>query len=226
MWALWKAKNTEVHNNSQPDPLRTIINAKLLETEFRKSLDILIQSSSEMQRRSRFPVKWRPPPTNWIQLNVDTAFSSESNRGAIAVTILDNLGRLIRGSAIKIQEGLVTIAKALAIRKTVILTDNLSMERAIIESDSLILIQIIKSWEDWWEIRPILQDIRGIMAKHQRFGFTWTPRKENSRAHLIAKLKAEEALPGNWCSRPIEQLTTIINADSIQTADHNTTSDL
>ncbi|KAL4360027.1 hypothetical protein AHAS_Ahas08G0136300 [Arachis hypogaea] len=74
--------------------------------------------------------------------------------------------------------------------------------KTIIESDSLILVQAVKSKGKIWKIDAILKDIFMLLNDLQDIGFTWTPREGNRLAHEIAARTSMESLGNQWRFTP------------------------
>lgn len=47
IWAIWKTKNAAIFHNLKPDPLSTIIQARVQETEYEKARDTTEQIESK-----------------------------------------------------------------------------------------------------------------------------------------------------------------------------------
>ncbi|KAL4300593.1 hypothetical protein AHAS_Ahas17G0216400 [Arachis hypogaea] len=66
-------------------------------------------------------------------------------------------------------------AEATSIRNAVILARNLSLNKILIESDSLLMVQALKSNNIGGESEPILRHILDWMKEVENGGLTWTP---------------------------------------------------
>nr|CCW28812.1 hypothetical protein ARAX_AHF417E07-001 [Arachis hypogaea] len=108
-------------------------------------------------------VRWRPPPTGWQKANVDAAFRKEKSSGAISVVVRDNRKRIVLGFTGKIQANSSIAAEATAVRQAIIIVNNLQMEKTLIKSDNLKLIQAIKFKGSIEKISAIFQDIDMLM---------------------------------------------------------------
>ncbi|MED6125804.1 hypothetical protein PIB30_072086 [Stylosanthes scabra] len=76
------------------------------------------------------------------------------------------------------------------------------MEQVIIESDSLPLIQAIKSRVLIAEANAILRDIHQLSEEIPNCGFTWMPREGNRLADVVAGLAAMDDLRPKWVQEP------------------------
>ncbi|XP_025678982.1 uncharacterized protein [Arachis hypogaea] len=154
--------------------------------------------SSIHDRRTVRRVTWRPPPPGWIKCNVDAAFLEVFFGGATAAVFRDHAGNLLTASNSKIAASSPLAAEALAVRKALIIAKNFQLKRIIFESDSLILIQALKSKASIAKIQVILDDILELARNISNCGFTWVPREGNALAHEVAKLTADGSLRQNW----------------------------
>ncbi|MED6224153.1 hypothetical protein PIB30_081087 [Stylosanthes scabra] len=86
-------------------------------------------NSRQIKKNARIPVIWRHPPKDWLKINVDSAFNSSSKKGFAAVLITDNT-RMMRGdSASTFTTNSNLMAKAIALRETLIMAKNLQIQQ-------------------------------------------------------------------------------------------------
>ncbi|MED6126052.1 hypothetical protein PIB30_074652 [Stylosanthes scabra] len=150
------------------------------------------QQISKTSKSPRIPVIWRPPPRDWLKINVDAAFNSDTKKGFAAVVIRDSFERVRGGSTSTLTTNSSLTAEATAMREALILPKNLQIQ----------------------QIDPILQDIRELKATIDSSEFTWTPRDGNKLAHLIAEQKKNSTLPINWSYNPPTLIQRQIQLDS------------
>ncbi|XP_072084356.1 uncharacterized protein [Arachis hypogaea] len=155
-----------------------------METEFADSAEVPAITSMNARRTVK-RVTWRPPLPGWIKCNVDAAFLEAFSGGATAAVFRDHAGNLLTASNSRIAASSPLAAEALVVREALILVQNFQLERVIFESDSLLLIQALKSKASITEIQVILDDILDLVRNLSNFGFTWVPREGNALAHEI-----------------------------------------
>ncbi|QHO24997.1 uncharacterized protein DS421_12g377220 [Arachis hypogaea] len=102
-------------------------------------------------------------------------------------------------------------------RDAMILSKNLQLGRCLIETDSLALVQTIKSRSKPW-IDAVLNDIFELINNYLEVGLTWTPREGNDLAHKMAEMASSGALGRQWCVRPPKELARIIKRDERKVA--------
>ncbi|XP_072080883.1 uncharacterized protein [Arachis hypogaea] len=161
-------------------------------------------------------ITWKPPPLNWVKINVDAAYNKSTGSGAISAAVRDHREKLITDSAVRIKASSALAAEAMAVMNALIISKNMQMERVIIETDSLTLTQAVKSKGNIGEIQPILQDINLLMENSDKCGMTWVPREGNVLAHSIANLAAANNLGSRWCLEPPETVKMILNREVIR----------
>ncbi|XP_025611657.1 uncharacterized protein [Arachis hypogaea] len=167
----------------------------------------------EANRSRTYPVTWRPPPENWLKANVDAAFRKYNGTGAIAVVIKNSKGKMLLGFSGKIQAKSSTVAHAQAIRQALIIVNNLNMDKTLIESDNLKLIQTIKSKTTIGEALAIIQGIQILMENLPEKGMTWTPRNGSRLAHAVAKAVESKTLHSTWSTHPLAEIQSILRSE-------------
>ncbi|RYQ98833.1 hypothetical protein Ahy_B07g086653 [Arachis hypogaea] len=193
--------------------MATITRARISEMEFVEANKIDEQKQPFTDKRNRIEnrnmyrrrVTWRPPIGDRLKANVDGAFRKESRKGAIAVVIRDNEGKVVAGSAEIVRATSSLSVESMTLRSALILAKNLQLENILFESDSLPFIQVVKAKETIGEIDPILRDIYVLMEGISNSGFTWTHREGNQLAHQVASLAINGRLNQNWTwDQPLE----------------------
>ncbi|KAL4316963.1 hypothetical protein AHAS_Ahas15G0337600 [Arachis hypogaea] len=138
------------------------------------------------------------PPSKANIIATQPIYQKQTGEGALAVVVRDRTGRIITETTEKIKVSSSLVAEAHAVRRALILAKNLQIEQIIIKSDSLTLVQAVKSKARIGEIEPILKDIQWLTAKIPKSGFTWIPREGNFLAHQVAKKCLADELSADW----------------------------
>ncbi|RYQ94508.1 hypothetical protein Ahy_B08g089422 [Arachis hypogaea] len=215
VWEIWKTRNQKVYQQQEINPSWTIKRAKLMKNLFWRIADKQINLKEKQVQRTMREVRWRPPPADWIKANVDAFFKRNTGKGAIAVVYRDNRGKILLGFTGLIQANSVTVAEALAIRQALIIANNLFMEKVLIESDNLKIIQAIKSKSPIGEALAIIQDIQLLLEQLPGRGITWTPREGNLLAHKVAKEAELGNLHSNWSMQPPLEILRIMHNETL-----------
>ncbi|KAJ1405248.1 Ribonuclease H superfamily [Sesbania bispinosa] len=89
------------------------------------------------------------------------------------------------------------MAEALIFRDEILIANNLSIQRVVLESDSLDLIQTCRKEIPKGEIEHIILVISSLKERFEHCGFTWIGREGKSAVYLAANLAAVDALSKN-----------------------------
>jgi ribonuclease HI len=159
-WHLWETRNgfcngeTMKHPHSLAEQIKVYV--VMIDLYLRKPF-----SSHRCESNSSL-VKWTPPPTGTVLLNVDGAMFKSSNRMGVGVMIQNHRGDCLAACSELISE--VTspqLAKALAIRRALSFTREEGFEKIMIASDCLSVVQRINNTaQDRSFLGAVIQDIK------------------------------------------------------------------
>ncbi|MED6168599.1 hypothetical protein PIB30_013094 [Stylosanthes scabra] len=160
------------------------------------------QFNQHLQRSSRVKVNrktvtWSPSLKEWFKINTNATFKTESAKGETSAILKDISRSMLTGSVNKIYTISALSAEAEAIRRGIIVAKNLNFQKVVIESDNLLLVQILKSKLSIAEVDVILHDIQSLSAETPNCGFTWTTREGNKAANFVASLATTDNLRSN-----------------------------
>lgn len=105
------------------------------------------------------------------------------------------------------------MAESLALRDGILLASSLNLERVVLESDNLEVVQACRKEIQRGEIRAIVEDISQIKQNFVECGFTWTDRQGNGLAHHVAAMAKENLLPPNWTYNITNSVNVILQKD-------------
>ncbi|MED6183456.1 hypothetical protein PIB30_038058 [Stylosanthes scabra] len=120
LWSTCKTRNNNVFLSFQPDPTATIFTAKLIESEYSNPHHKITHPIQTTETKWNHPITWRPPPSNWLKINVDATFYSKSGKGAIATVIRDSEEALQGGSTYEIRIGTSLTVESIALQSIII----------------------------------------------------------------------------------------------------------
>lgn len=80
-WALWNRKNAKIHERE--------INEDKFLIESSLSLLVEFQSLKNYSLTPKIPCRWKPPPQNWLKINVDRVVSRRQGNESIGLVIRD-----------------------------------------------------------------------------------------------------------------------------------------
>ncbi|TVU24928.1 hypothetical protein EJB05_27394, partial [Eragrostis curvula] len=146
----WFVRNEIVHN-SKMCPIAGSVGflknyeALVLSTrqssEDRKGKGLGAPPGVQKQMSSRQSVRWVPPPSGWIKINVDGAFSAESGKAGVGVVLLTAWRVIFHASSAEKVE-------ALACKEGVRLAGEWERRPAVLESDCATLIAALQNKKD------------------------------------------------------------------------------
>ncbi|RYR01081.1 hypothetical protein Ahy_B06g079938 [Arachis hypogaea] len=186
--------NSFIFQHKQLSPKTTIITTTSKEAEFRQSTEQKEKVKEVANNRHRKQITWRPLPDGWMKISIDAAFDKETGQAASAAVIRNCDSKVLYGSTMNFKTISPLAAEAHAMRDAVILSKNLQLGRCLIETDSLVLVQTIKSRNKFWEIDAVLKDIFELINNQSEVGLTWTPKKGNELAHKVTEMASLRVL--------------------------------
>ncbi|XP_070042479.1 uncharacterized protein [Nicotiana tomentosiformis] len=140
------------------------------------------------------PVSWDKPTDEVFKLNVDGCFKGNPGSAGCGGILRDHLGQLIIAFSSYLGVTTNNYAEAQAIKTGLIWCIDHGFNTLEIESDSLILIKMIKN--DIcasWEIKDFIDDIHSMLA-HGSFQFNHILREGNIPADLLANLTEHDKI--------------------------------
>jgi hypothetical protein len=139
-WSLWTSHNARDHGQTNRNPATAAKHVANMVEE----LLCLDMKSNKMDARPAD--QWRPPEDGCVKVNSDGSFDAARGQGAGAAVLRDHRGQILAAQAKwfgSVQEVLVT--EALAARDGLKLASDLGLPRIVLESDSSMLVNAIKS---------------------------------------------------------------------------------
>ncbi|GMJ04189.1 hypothetical protein HRI_004088000 [Hibiscus trionum] len=170
IWAIWGYRNKRLHENAnqRPEDIANYVIQYIREVDEAS----IIKNSMPKQRKTQ----WDPPPTEYVKTNFDASYQADTRITIIGIIIRNEIALIMGAGAYPNLKALnPEMAKALACRQALRLTQELGFRRAVVEGDSLQIINKLRNFED-------------LAFKH-------TPRDFNLPAHLLAK-------EGRFCVTP------------------------
>ncbi|KAL3642607.1 hypothetical protein CASFOL_013422 [Castilleja foliolosa] len=154
---------------------------------------------------------WKCPPADWVKINVDAAFSNGRAKSGV---VLRNSNGSFMAAAIYSHSCLDALAaECLGLLDACNLLISLKIDKAIVESDSLIAITMLSSkpQNSYWTASPIVEKIFKVWHCWPNWSFKFIPRNANNAAHNLAKWSFVCNLEGLI---PLDSLPTSVFCDS------------
>lgn len=142
-----------------------------------------------IRRRQMMYIRWVPPPVGWFKLNVDGATKGVENIAGCRGLIRGADGRWVAGFAKKLGACSAIKAELWAVLTGLQLAVNLHMSQLIVESDLIVVIQLLKCLQEGMEETDgmrLLSDIGRELSKLSMLKFVHVYRESNSSADSLA----------------------------------------
>ena len=134
-------------------------------------------------------LRWKCLQAGLIKINFDGAVCSKANMSCVGVVIRDDKGAILASCLEKIpQVYKADEIEALAARKALSFAAELGFRSAILEGDSLGLIQALKLEEH--SLAPtglLIEDVRMLASNYVRLSYSHIKRNGNRVTHSLAK---------------------------------------
>ena len=205
VWYVWWERRKATHGEPVQDPRRSAQSILALALNYSR---IKKNRISPMVRHG-----WTKPQVDFVKLNVDAAFDSDSGTGGTGAIIRDHTGFFVTGGRWSLQhvEDAAT-AEGHALRNGLLLAGQVGCNRVIVESDCLEVIQIMKDGgNSLGAAAAIYEECSFLCRSFTAVSFSHCPREANSAADSLAKfVEVEHA---TWHGDPPVFLRDVITND-------------
>jgi ribonuclease HI len=183
LWNWWTARN-------KANAGEKLLSADEVCSKVRKHLAEFCPKEEHVQEAQAVEDKWELPDANFIKVNVDAAFCQESRLGAWGFIARGNDGSFIAaGTGTMNHLSSALHAEASAFVAAIESMSNLGSFRVIFESDSLSLVNALKTGDaDLSDIGVLFREARSLcVLAFDAFEFRFCRRSCNKVAHAIAQ---------------------------------------
>ena len=129
-------------------PNKEVADLKLLNSRARDALHEfqLATTTPPKPPPVQSPIKWKPPPSDWVKINFDGAVFKEQAQASLGSIIRNDRG-LVMATATQIipLPTSVEMVEVLAVRRALIFANELGFHKFILEGDSEIAISAMKN---------------------------------------------------------------------------------
>ena len=190
---VWKLRNQVHFEGVSPNLDGMLLKISSFVAEFRKVLDIPMESS-----RNRIQSTWSKPNRGTIKINVDATCNSEST--SIAAVARNWRGDVVFACSKRVNTTLPLQAEAEAIIWALNLAANLGFVSISIESDSKTCIDALccPIRDVPWRIKTICSDVLALKMNFSNCTFSWMARNANVAAHVLAKWSLSNSYFGSF----------------------------
>nr|XP_028964583.1 uncharacterized protein LOC114827108 [Malus domestica] len=167
--------------------------------------------------REEVAVRWCPPSSPFVKINVDACWSKSSRMGFAGVVARQDGGRFRAAVRSSVLAPSSLVAESFAILRGCELGASLGFSSVIIESDSLQAISYLNgSLENGsWEAFPILARAQRLGSAFQNCRWSWVPRSANLAADVLASADVTEMCDFVWVDKPPSSLVHVLSNDGL-----------
>ena len=134
-------------------------------------------------------LRWKCPQAGLIKINFDGAVCSKANMSGVGAVIKHDKGAILASCSEKIPQAYnADEIEALAARKALSFAADLGVQSAILEGDSLGLIQALKS--EGHSLAPtglLIEDVKMLASNYVRLSYFHIKRNGNRITHSLMK---------------------------------------
>lgn len=220
LWTIWKSRNQGVFGTVKINPMSTLVQTNVLISDYVGFANSTSRGNPQ-QVRSGFSIsRWRPSVRGVLKINTDANVQIHRNLSVSGVVIRDDRGKLLSGLTRKHRVSSSLIAEGLTLRDGIALASSLGLDKIVLESGSLELIQTCMKEIMRGDISAIVRDIWNLQRSFSHCGFTWVNSQGNELAHFVASLAVRDALPSNWVYNNPPSIESFIDGDN-QASQHS-----
>ncbi|XP_074300253.1 uncharacterized protein LOC141631488 [Silene latifolia] len=219
LWACWNGRNEDYYGEerlygcSVSDKARGIVNKAVCYWEAWKKVQLSRETGGRVVREEM--VKWKPPARSVWKINVDAAVLGDMGSG-FGLVIRDADGKVERMGVLQVLEAWSPkIAEAKAAEFGLLTARQMGLENVVLESDSLLLITMLKSksfpLNYFGRVGKVVYDL----ASHFNcFQFSFTRREGNAVAHCLAHLLPLTYSTRFWVGSVPEAIAPLVFVDN------------
>uniref|UniRef100_A0A803PEK6 Reverse transcriptase domain-containing protein n=1 Tax=Cannabis sativa TaxID=3483 RepID=A0A803PEK6_CANSA len=188
-WAIWGARNGVVWNNKVVRIDDIVSAATVYLNQWRIAQNSLIESSEQGFIPGDGLEHWVSPNHNSVKINVDAALFESNHSFGFGMVLRDSRGVLVHGRTI-LKQGDVNpaLAEAMGVREALSWIKTLSLHKCVLETDSLVVVQAIRSSIDMISLFGlVIKDCKELLATLRNVSIYFVKRSVNSVAHAFAR---------------------------------------
>ena len=188
-WALWRARNEVVWNKRYTRVYVVIAQAKQYLDQWRHAQKSAACTSFPQLYEGDDSYCWVKPQESMIKISVDAATFQEFNASGIGMVARDDRGDVILARTMFL-EGLrsVEMIEAMAVKEALSWIKNQRWQKVIVESDSLVVIQAVRSKVHMKSpFGEIILACRSMLREQNTVSVSFIRRSANMVAHELAR---------------------------------------
>lgn len=190
-WLLWKNRNDAIWKQRSVDSSELVNSAFSILNQWRSVQDKNFDHFLAFVNPEDGVEQWHKPENNSVKINTDAALFEEPNRYSYAFVTRDHFGSLVEASS-KCKLGRVSpeFAKAVSIREALSWLKNKVFANAVLESDCLQVVQLIRSsYSSLSYLGKVITNCRALLSglQSQNVKLKFVRRSANRVAHYLAR---------------------------------------
>ncbi|KAL3743380.1 hypothetical protein ACJRO7_018647 [Eucalyptus globulus] len=161
---------------------------------------------------------WCPPDPRVLKINIDRAFPTTGNEGAIACVCRDHSRTLVDGftSNIHASSALQAETQALILTLKHLLQKGKEKEILLLESDCLVLVEAVHNPSLMpWESHALFAECAALFPRFSNLRLQHCRRKDNHIVDWAAKAHGHRILPPNWAVKPPQPLLDLVCSEAL-----------
>lgn len=145
-------------------------------------------------------VKWTPPPSGVLNVNVDGALDKRKGKGGVGIAVRDEFGQLVMAVAIPLPNvWSAEVVEATGFRYALESIRDRSGEDFLVEGDALGVIQMLQGVKCAnSSVAVVVMDVINLARLFHSISFSFVRRNFNRVAHVIAKYALSIELATTW----------------------------
>jgi ribonuclease HI len=184
LWAIWFTRRKIIFDGEFQSPLTTHVFVE----NYMRDLSIVYPSATKGTPGVRLShPRWIAPPEGFAKFNVDAAVAKNTGGGALGV-VCRSAGGVFLGASSLVVAGISDPAtlEALACRETLALAEDLNIQKMVVASDCLQVINNIHG-DFGGSYSMVTREIKVKASSFSDVRFRHENRASNSEAHRVAR---------------------------------------
>lgn len=185
--------------------------------------NLLIDLRRDQQEKQRYkPIvqsskrQWKPPPQDWVKINIDAATSMETNSTGIGNVIRNEAGEFQRARNQKIIASLLfREAEAVSLKEALSWIKNLGFKKCIFESDATVLVDACQGDRGRSYFYSIVLDCIELFKHFDDVQIEFVYRSANGVAHMLVRAACSMSDIQEWAKIAPEFISDALIVDSI-----------
>lgn len=188
-WAIWTARNDQVWNNKGATVDGVIGLARTTLNQWSKAQDRSKVPTAAFLTAEDGSERWSKPVGTVLKINVDAALFAEAGKYSSACVVRDTRGQFLEAiSSCKLGMVSPEMAEILGVREALSWIKRKSWQRVIVETDSLVVTQSIRSSVSMVSyFGSIVEDCRSMLKELPDVKLLFIRRSANRVAHHVAR---------------------------------------